>query len=93
MQGNPERADLSILVADDSKDNVMLILAYLKQTQHQLEIVENSALVFARSQQSYFDLVFMDVQMSVMDEYTVTSLIRQWERKHGYSYKSVSSLR
>ncbi len=80
----PEQAGLSILVADDSPDNIMLIQAYLKQTPHRLEIVENGALAVERFKESAFDLVFMDVQMPVMDGYTATRLIRQWEREHDY---------
>ena len=84
LGGNPEYAGLSILVADDSKDNVMLIRAYLKQTQHRLEIAEDGALAVERFKQGHFDLVFMDVQMPVMDGYTATGLIRQWEREQHY---------
>ncbi len=81
---NPHLDGLSILVVDDSKDNVMLIRAYLKQTQHRLEIAEDGALAVERFKQGHFDLVFMDVQMPVMDGYTATGLIRQWEREQHY---------
>ncbi|MDZ7622295.1 MAG: ATP-binding protein [Candidatus Competibacteraceae bacterium] len=80
----PEQVGLSILVADDSPDNIMLIQAYLKQTPHRLEIVENGALAVERFKESVFDLVFMDVQMPVMDGYTATGLIRQWEIENNY---------
>ncbi|MCC8998974.1 MAG: response regulator, partial [Candidatus Contendobacter sp.] len=89
---NPHLDALSILVADDSKDNIMLIRAYLKQTQHQLEIVENGALAVERFKQSHFDLVFMDVQMPVMDGYTATGLIRQWEREQDYEPTPIIAL-
>lgn len=85
LLGNSADQDgLSILVADDSQDNVMLIRAYLKQTPHRLEIAENGAIAVDRFKQSHFDLVFMDVQMPVMDGYAATGVIRAWEREYDY---------
>ncbi len=79
--GDAEENGLAILMADDSKDNVMLIRAYLKQTPHRLNVAENGALAVEMFKQGQYDLVLMDVQMPVMDGYTATGLIRQWERE------------
>lgn len=76
---------LSILVADDSKENLMLIKAYLKNTPHRLETAEDGAIAVACFQREPFDLVFMDVQMPVMDGYTATTMIRAWEREQNYT--------
>jgi CheY-like chemotaxis protein len=62
----------------------MLIRAYLKQTSHRLEVAENGAVAVERFKQGQYDLVLMDVQMPVMDGYTATGLIRQWERERDY---------
>ncbi|QQS55568.1 MAG: response regulator [Candidatus Competibacteraceae bacterium] len=72
---------LSILMAEDSRENTMLIRAYLKQTPHRLEVTENGALALDLFKRNTYDLVFMDVQMPVMDGYTATRLIREWERE------------
>jgi signal transduction histidine kinase/CheY-like chemotaxis protein len=84
LEGSPEQAGLSILIADDAPDNIMLIRAYLKQTSHRLEVAENGAVAVERFKQGQYDLVLMDVQMPVMDGYTATGLIRQWERERDY---------
>ncbi|MCP5126533.1 MAG: response regulator [Gammaproteobacteria bacterium] len=72
---------LSILVADDARDNILLIQAYLKKTPHHLTVAENGAIAVEQFKQQRYDIVFMDVQMPVMDGYTATRLIREWERK------------
>ena len=77
--GDAEPKRLSILVADDAKDNLMLIQAYLKKTPHQLTMAENGAIALEQFKQHPYDVVFMDVQMPVMDGYTATRLIRAWE--------------
>ncbi len=84
LTGQPGQVGLSILMADDSKDNVKLIRAYLKQTPHQLEVAENGAVAVELFKQGRYDLVLMDVQMPVMDGYMATGLIRQWEREQDY---------
>ncbi len=84
LGGSADQSGLSILVADDSQDNVMLIRAYLKKTPHLLEIAENGAIAVERFKTGHFDLVFMDVQMPVMDGYTATRAIREWEREYDY---------
>lgn len=81
LAGDPAAIGLSILLADDAKDNVMLILAYLQQTPHRIEVADNGAEAVEMFKQNHYDLVLMDVQMPVMDGYTATGLIRQWEQK------------
>jgi len=48
-----------------------------------IEVAENGALAFEKCQTQSFDLVLMDVQMPVMDGYTATKAIREWERTRG----------
>ncbi len=84
LTGQPGEEGLSILIADDSRDNIMLIRAYLKHTPHRLDVAENGAEAVALFQRNRYDLVLMDVQMPVMDGYTATGQIRAWEREHDY---------
>ena len=84
LTGQPGENGLSILIADDSRDNIMLIRAYLKHTPHRLDVAENGAEAVALFQRNRYDLVLMDVQMPVMDGYTATGQIRAWEREHDY---------
>jgi len=89
---HPGQDGLSILIADDAPDNLMLIRAYLKRTPHRLDTAENGAIAVERFQNGYYDLVFMDVQMPIMDGYTATRLIRDWERAEGRSPTPIIAL-
>jgi CheY-like chemotaxis protein len=73
---------LHILVADDNEDNRMLFQSYIMKTPHQLDLAENGAVAVEKFQSDTYDLVFMDVQMPVMDGYRATAMIRQWEQEH-----------
>jgi len=85
-QSSDGQKGLSILVADDAKDNIMLIRAYLKKTPHQLIVAENGAIALEQFKQHRYDVVFMDVQMPVMDGYTATRLIRAWELEQDHPF-------
>jgi CheY-like chemotaxis protein len=52
------------------------------KTPHQLDLAENGAVAVEKFQSDTYDLVFMDVQMPVMDGYRATAMIRQWEQEH-----------
>jgi len=68
-----------ILLVEDNPDNRLLIKAYLKKTPHKLDEAENGAIAVDMYKQGSYDLVFMDVQMPVMDGHEATKLIRAWE--------------
>jgi CheY-like chemotaxis protein len=72
---------LAILVAEDNEDNQMLIETYLQKTTHHLTLAENGAVAVERFQIGHYDLVLMDMHMPVMDGYTATRRMRQWEQE------------
>ncbi len=72
---------LRILLVEDNEDNRLLFRSFLKGTPHTIREAENGleALEAFKNSQERFDLIFMDMQMPVMDGYTATAAIRRWE--------------
>ena len=83
LSNSPDLAEdqraLHILLVEDSADNRLLVNSYLKHTQYQIDVAENGEIAVAKFKSHEYDLVLMDIQMPVMDGYTATKNIRQWE--------------
>ena len=77
-QAGPPR----ILIVDDLEDNREVVRLFLSGSGYALEEVENGALAVERVKAGSCDLVLMDMQMPVMDGYTATRAIREWEQAH-----------
>ncbi len=73
---------LHILLAEDSEDNRLLLLTYLKSKPYRIDIAENGAVAVEKFKTDRYDLVLMDIQMPEMDGYTATREIRKWEGEH-----------
>ncbi len=81
----PEREilrPLRILLVDDSEDNRLLILSFLKKTPFVIDIADNGLAAVEKYKTATYDLVLMDIQMPVMDGYTATKEVRDWERSN-----------
>jgi signal transduction histidine kinase/HPt (histidine-containing phosphotransfer) domain-containing protein len=72
-----------ILVVDDSYDNRALIEAYLKKTQHEIQMAENGKVAIQAFKDEPFDLILMDMQMPVVDGYSAVKAIRSIEKGRG----------
>jgi CheY-like chemotaxis protein len=83
---------ISVLVADDSIHNRMLLQAYLASAKYQVDVVENGAEAVEKIQSRHYDVVFMDMQMPIMDGYMATRSIRNWEREHDAPPTSIVAL-
>lgn len=66
-----------VLLVDDGEENRKLIELVLKRAGLQVETAENGQLAVEKANQSDYDLIFMDMQMPVMDGYTATSTLRK----------------
>ena len=66
----------NILVADDGVSNRKLIQLVLSRVGLAVQCVENGAEAVELAMSDAFDVVFMDMQMPVMDGYTATSTLR-----------------
>ncbi|MDQ6735147.1 MAG: response regulator, partial [Nitrospirota bacterium] len=78
-----EKHSLKILLVEDSSDNALLIRSYLKKELCEIDHVGNGQAAFERFQSGHYQLVLMDMHMPVMDGYTATQHIRQWELRLG----------
>ncbi|HNT79494.1 MAG TPA: PAS domain S-box protein [Bacteroidia bacterium] len=76
-QQNP----LSILVAEDNSINQKLVEIILKQLGYTIKMVEDGQMACNQMQDQNYDLVFMDVQMPVMNGIEATKLIREMKLK------------
>ncbi|MBF0381690.1 MAG: response regulator [Magnetococcales bacterium] len=83
---------LSILLADDTEENCMVIEAYLKNTPFKLTIVEDGIQALEQFKKGNFDLVLMDINMPDMDGYEATREIRSWEQKQSLTPTPILAL-
>ena len=85
--------DLTILVAEDNPINLKLIETLLSQYKLKVRTVINgkeAVDVFDRKEE--FDLVFMDIDMPVMDGITATRLIKEIEKRDKREHTPIIAL-
>lgn len=66
----------TVLLVDDGSDNQMLVSRLLERLGLKVAIAGNGALAIDAVNNEQFDLIFMDIQMPVMDGYTATKQLR-----------------
>lgn len=67
---------LSILLVEDKKVNQMVAKLILKDLGCKVDIAENGLKAIEKVQQNHYDVVFMDIQMPVMDGVTAVRKLR-----------------
>jgi len=75
----PSARALRILVAEDNSVNQKLAAAMLGKIGHEVKLANNGREAVAEWSAGEFDLIFMDVQMPVMDGFAATQEIRRQE--------------
>ncbi|MEE8481183.1 MAG: response regulator, partial [Desulfobacterales bacterium] len=73
---------LHILLVEDNANNRMLMRAFLKKTPFTLDEAENGEIAVEKFKADEYNLIFMDIEMPVMDGYTTTKEIRKLEAEN-----------
>jgi signal transduction histidine kinase/CheY-like chemotaxis protein len=80
---NGEILPMKILLVEDAQENRFVIQAYLRTLPHEIKMAENGQIGLDLYKAQPFDMVLMDMHMPVMDGYTATQKLREWEKKQG----------
>ncbi len=74
-----------ILMVEDEFIIQALIKEFIEDTSHHLTLTKNGQEGFAVFKAGEFDLILMDLQMPIMDGYSATRKIREWELNNNQS--------
>lgn len=81
VQNNKINKRLNILVVEDDKASQMVIYNVLKRNGHICDVVGDGQKALKMVENKRYDLIFMDIQMPVMDGVETTKIIRKLEKK------------
>jgi signal transduction histidine kinase/CheY-like chemotaxis protein len=85
LQAPVVRADRGrLLIVDDNEINQYVAIEQVEQAGFEADVASNGEIAVAKVKANRYVAVLMDCQMPVMDGYTATRLIREWEgdRQH-----------
>jgi len=83
------RPGLRLLLAEDNEINRMVFQEMLSTFGLHCELVENGAEALQAARKGRYDIIFIDCQMPVMDGYTATRELRQYEADAGVTHPTV----
>ncbi len=71
---------LHLLLVEDNENNRQLFQFYLKGTPHSLDLAGNGLEAVNMTLAHEYDMIFMDIEMPIMDGYEATRIIRNREK-------------
>jgi len=74
---------MKILAVDDTRENIDVFKAYLKDYPVELDTAENGFVALNAIEKKSYDIILMDIRMPVMDGITATKKIRKNEERKG----------
>ena len=81
--GFAKQSPLKILVAEDHKINQLLVKKVLNKLGYDPTIVDNGKLAVEESLNNSYDVIFMDIQMPILDGMQATkTIIKDWDSHH-----------
>ncbi|MBF0379156.1 MAG: response regulator [Desulfamplus sp.] len=70
---------LRIMVVDDDEYNRIILKKYLNHPELTIELAENGLSALNKFKENSFDIIFMDMEMPIMDGMEAATLMRKWE--------------
>lgn len=72
-----ELSSLNILLVEDNRLNVVLILSLFSEYKLKLQVAENGSVALEKMKENKFDIILMDMEMPVMNGYETATIIRK----------------
>jgi len=74
--------NVRVLAVDDSNDNLFLMQEILRPLTSNIDLAENGKVALEKFSKAHYDIVFMDIQMPVMDGYSAIHKIRKIDKEN-----------